>query len=164
MGGGVAKEPRSAFHNSDLRAGFGTMGGQAMLLLFKKECPGFDVHRLRATFSDWAGDKGYPAELREFALAHAVGDAVQQTYNQGDRKELRRKMMQHWDAALVGFCYRRVMTKEKKPDYAFGNYHADMMQDDPDDVQVMTPEENAKAAEKARKMMAKRDRTLPRPR
>jgi hypothetical protein len=33
-----------------------------------------------------------------------------------------------------------------------------------DDVQVMTPEESAKAAEKARKMMAKRDRTSPRPR
>jgi len=81
---------------------FGRMGGQAMLLLFKKECPGYDVHRLRSTFSDWAGDQGYPAELREIALAHAVGDAVQQTYNKGGHKELRREMMAAWSKYATG--------------------------------------------------------------
>jgi hypothetical protein len=51
------------------------------------------------------------------------------------------------------------MTEEKKPDYAFGNYHADVQQDDPDDVQLMTPEESAKAAENVREMMETRPNT-----
>ncbi len=53
----------------------------------------------------------------------------------------------------------QVMTEEKKPDYAFGNYHADVQQDDPDDVQLMTPEESAKVAENVREMMETRPNT-----
>jgi integrase len=43
---------------------------------------GFTVHGFRTCFrGDWALKAGYPLELREMALAHAVGDAVIQAYS-----------------------------------------------------------------------------------
>ncbi|MGD0418468.1 MAG: site-specific integrase [Xanthobacteraceae bacterium] len=81
---------------------FGHMGQTAMLVVFKKLCPGFDVHRLRKTFSDWAGDAGYSTELREIALAHAVGGSTFQSYNEGDRRNLRRDMMAAYADFVTG--------------------------------------------------------------
>jgi integrase len=75
---------------------FGIMGERRMLHLLQRLRPGYTVHGLRRTFSDWAGDKGYSLELREIALAHAVGDATVKSYNEGNRLELRREMMAHW--------------------------------------------------------------------
>lgn len=75
---------------------FGIMGPSRMLHLLQRLRPGYTVHGLRRTFSDWAGDKGYSLELREIALAHAVGDATVKSYNEGNRLELRRKMMVQW--------------------------------------------------------------------
>jgi hypothetical protein len=34
---------------------------------------GYTVHGLRLSFTDWAAQNDYPQELREMALAHAVG-------------------------------------------------------------------------------------------
>jgi integrase len=75
---------------------FGIMGERRMLHLLQRLRPGYTVHGLRRTFSDWAGDKGYSLELREIALAHAVGDATVKSYNEGNRLELRREMMARW--------------------------------------------------------------------
>lgn len=59
------------------------MWGGAMRDLMGKLKPGMTVHgTARATFSgDWALKAGYSEELRQMALAHVVGDKVQQTYN-----------------------------------------------------------------------------------
>lgn len=55
-----------------------------------------DVHGFRNTLADWAGDQDppYPTELRQIALGHDVGDTVFQAYNRGDRRHLRRGMME----------------------------------------------------------------------
>jgi integrase len=53
-------------------------------------------HGFRSSFRDWAGDHGYPRELAEQALAHAIGDKSEQAYRRGDALERRRAMMDAW--------------------------------------------------------------------
>ena len=49
----------------------------SMREVLKSLRPGLSVHGFRATFSgDWAAKNGFSLELREMALAHAVGDAT----------------------------------------------------------------------------------------
>lgn len=60
------------------------------------------VHGFRSSFRDWAGDAtDYPRELAEMALAHAVGDAVEQAYRRGRALERRRPMMEDWARYLA---------------------------------------------------------------
>jgi integrase len=55
------------------------------------------AHGFRSTFSDWCAERtAYPAEVREMALAHAVGDKVEAAYRRGDLFEKRRKVMDDW--------------------------------------------------------------------
>lgn len=60
------------------------------------------VHGFRSSFRDFAGEATeYPRELAEMALAHAVGDAVEQAYRRGRAVERRRPMMEDWAAFLA---------------------------------------------------------------
>ena len=61
---------------------------------------GCTVHGMRATFATWAAEAGYPQELREPALAHATGDAVEQAYQRSRLVEQRRPIM----AAYAAFA------------------------------------------------------------
>jgi integrase len=55
------------------------------------------VHGFRSAFRDWAGERtNYPREVAEAALAHRVGDAVEQAYRRGDALEKRRRLMEAW--------------------------------------------------------------------
>jgi integrase len=55
------------------------------------------VHGFRSTFSDWAAERSnFPAEVREMALAHAVGDKVEAAYRRGDLFEKRRQLAEAW--------------------------------------------------------------------
>jgi hypothetical protein len=43
------------------------------------------VHGFRSCFTDWATEQtNFPSEVREMALAHAVGDKVEAAYRRGD--------------------------------------------------------------------------------
>ncbi len=81
---------------------FGVMGTNAMLDLAKKLVaklwPGLKVvvHGFRSTLSTWAAEQGYPDELAEMALSHAVGDAVQRAYQRSTRVNARRELMKAW--------------------------------------------------------------------
>lgn len=58
-------------------------------------------HGLRSTFRDWVAEKtDYPGDLAEIALAHKVGNAVEQAYRRGDMVAKRRQMMMDWGAFL----------------------------------------------------------------
>lgn len=60
-----------------------------------------DVHGFRTSFRTWAQERtNFPREVAEAALAHAVGDAVEQAYARSDVFEKRRKMMDAWAAFL----------------------------------------------------------------
>ena len=61
-----------------------------------------DVHGFRSTLADWAGDHGYSEELRKIALGHKVGDSAFQAYNRGDRRHLRRGMMEAFAKFATG--------------------------------------------------------------
>lgn len=55
------------------------------------------VHGFRTSFRTWAQEKtNFPREVPEAALAHAVGDAVEQAYARSDVFEKRRRMMMAW--------------------------------------------------------------------
>jgi integrase len=55
------------------------------------------VHGFRSTFADWAAEQtDFPREVREMALAHAVGDRVEAAYRRGDLFEKRRQLAEAW--------------------------------------------------------------------
>jgi integrase len=59
------------------------------------------VHGFRSSFRDWAGDQtNFPREIAEAALAHKIGNAVEQSYRRGAALEKRRKLMGGWS----GYC------------------------------------------------------------
>lgn len=54
-------------------------------------------HGFRATFSSWcASSTAYPTEVREMALAHAIGDDTVGAYQRSDLFEKRRNLMADW--------------------------------------------------------------------
>jgi integrase len=61
------------------------------------------VHGFRSTFRDWAGDRtDSPREVAEAALAHRVGNVVEQAYRRGSALEKRRELMSTWEIYLRG--------------------------------------------------------------
>jgi integrase len=55
------------------------------------------AHGFRSTFSDWVAERtSFPAEVREMALAHAIGDKTEEAYRRGDLFAKRRELMQAW--------------------------------------------------------------------
>jgi integrase len=63
---------------------------------------GCTVHGFRSTFKDWCMHNGYPPELSEMALAHAVGDATERAYRRTDMIDKRREMMAAWAKFACG--------------------------------------------------------------
>lgn len=73
------------------------------MLLRRMECEDFTVHGFRSSFRDWAGDAtNFPRELAEAALAHIVGNAVEQAYRRGTALAKRKELMEAWSAFVTG--------------------------------------------------------------
>ena len=54
-------------------------------------------HGFRASFSTWcASSTSYPSEVREMALAHAIGDETVGAYQRSDLFDKRRNLMSDW--------------------------------------------------------------------
>jgi len=54
-------------------------------------------HGMRASFSSWCAEStAYPSEVREMALAHAIGDNTVAAYQRSDLFEKRRNLMADW--------------------------------------------------------------------
>jgi integrase len=66
------------------------------------------AHGFRSSFRDWAAEcTGFPAEVAEMALAHAVGDKVEAAHRRGDLFQKRRQLAETWakfcaSASIVG--------------------------------------------------------------
>lgn len=55
------------------------------------------AHGFRSTFRDWAAETtAHPREVAEMALAHSVGDKVEESYRRGDLFAKRRQIMEDW--------------------------------------------------------------------
>jgi integrase len=64
--------------------------------------PHFTVHDLRRTASTHLNEQGYPADVIEKALNHAVRGGVRGIYNRAQYAEERKKMLQEWAEWLKG--------------------------------------------------------------
>jgi integrase len=77
------------------------MGETPMRELLKRLGYKTTVHGMRSAFRDWAGEQtNFPREVCEAALAHVVGNGVEQAYRRGDALEKRGRLMQAW----ADFC------------------------------------------------------------
>ena len=62
------------------------------------------VHGFRSSFRDWCGDQTqYPREIAEAALAHKVGNKVEQAYRRRSALEKRGELMGDWSRYCEGF-------------------------------------------------------------
>jgi integrase len=72
-----------------------------LMLLRRMGLHDLTVHGFRATFKTWASERtSFQNEIVEAALAHVIGDKVEQAYRRGDLFEKRRRLMQQWET----FC------------------------------------------------------------
>lgn len=79
------------------RAGHPLSNMALLMLLRRVGFPELTTHGFRSTFSDWVSEHtDTPAEVREMALAHAVGDKVEAAYRRGDLFEKRRELADAW--------------------------------------------------------------------
>jgi integrase len=79
------------------------LSNMAMLELLRGMKSGscYVPHGFRSTFRDWAAEStGYPSEVVEAALAHAIQSKVEAAYRRGDLFEKRRRLMADW----ASFC------------------------------------------------------------
>ena len=53
-------------------------------------------HGFRSSFRDWCAENNIDRQLAEAALAHNVGNAVEQAYLRSDMLDLRRDVMERW--------------------------------------------------------------------
>ena len=61
------------------------------------------VHGIRSSFRDWVAEQtSTPSAVAEMALAHAVGNAVEQAYLRSDLLDRRRELMEDW-ASFLGY-------------------------------------------------------------
>lgn len=75
------------------------ISNMAMLMLLRRMGrQELTTHGFRSTFSDWCAEcTNFPAEVREMALAHSVGDRVEAAYRRGDLFAKRRQLAEAWD-------------------------------------------------------------------
>lgn len=79
------------------------LGMNAVLHALKAVYPAITTHGCRSSFRDWVGDETtYERDIAEMALAHKVGDEVEQAYRRGHALKKRRQLMEAWARYVVG--------------------------------------------------------------
>ena len=97
------------------RNGEKPLGMNAVLHALKAVCPAMTTHGCRSSFRDWAGDEtAYERDIAEMALAHKVGDEVEQAYRRGSALKKRRQLMDAW-AHYVGGVSNVVTFASREP-------------------------------------------------
>lgn len=75
------------------------------MLLRRMKIERATVHGFRSSFRDWCGDRtDYPREVAEAALAHKVGNDVEQAYRRSNALDKRRELMQAWSDFCASKC------------------------------------------------------------
>ena len=74
-----------------------------MLMKIRRLRPGMTVHGFRSSFRDWVSEEtDHSPEAAEMALAHTIGNKVEQAYRRGTLLERRRRLMNDWEAYCQG--------------------------------------------------------------
>lgn len=72
------------------------------MLLRRVETGHCTVHGFRSCFRDWCGDRtDHPREIAEAALAHKIGNKVEQAYRRRHALDKRRLLMDEWSSYCV---------------------------------------------------------------
>jgi integrase len=91
------------------------LGMNAVLHALKAVYPAMTTHGCRSSFRDWAGDEtSYERDIAEMALAHKVGDQVEQAYRRGNALKKRRQLMEAW-ARYIGGVSNVVTFASREP-------------------------------------------------
>jgi integrase len=78
------------------------LGKNSMPKLLKSLNVDGTVHGFRSSFRDWCSEQtNFPRELAEHALAHAVGNAVENAYARSKLLEKRRRLMTEWEKFIA---------------------------------------------------------------
>ncbi|MBV9462568.1 MAG: integrase arm-type DNA-binding domain-containing protein [Bradyrhizobium sp.] len=97
------------------RNGGKPLGMNAVLHALKAVYPAMTTHGCRSSFRDWTGDETtYERDVAEMALAHKVGDEVEQAYRRGSALKKRRRLMEAW-ARYVGGASNIVILASREP-------------------------------------------------
>lgn len=84
------------------------LSSMAMAMLLRRMKAEITVHGFRSTFRDWASETtGFPHEVCEMALAHAIGNKAEAAYRRGDLFDKRRKLMEAW----ASYCAKKAGDK-----------------------------------------------------
>ncbi len=79
----------------------GILSDMAFTQMLRRLDLDFVPHGLRSSFRDWAAEQtDAPHAVMETALAHTVGNATEAAYFRSDLFELRRGLMEKWEAFL----------------------------------------------------------------
>ncbi len=97
------------------RDGEKPLGMNAVLHALKAVYPTITTHGFRSSFRDWAGDETtHERDIAEMALAHKVGDEVEQAYRRGNALKKRRQLMEAW-ACYAGGASNVVTFASREP-------------------------------------------------
>lgn len=96
-----------------------SLSNMAMLMLLRRMGHAeLTVHGFRSAFRDWCGDQtSFSREVAEAALAHKIGNVVEQAYRRGTALEKRRGLMAAW-ASFVEPRALNVVPMKRKPTVA----------------------------------------------
>jgi integrase len=98
----MPKNRRYVFPGTGKRATHMNPESARKLLQKDMSCEGVTVHGFRSAFRDWAAERtGFPAEVAEMALAHAIDSKVEAAYRRGDLFAKRARLMQAWAGFLA---------------------------------------------------------------
>jgi integrase len=79
------------------------LSSMAMLMMLRRMQSGLTVHGFRSSFRDWVSEEtDHSPEVAEMALAHTIGNKVEQAYRRGNLLERRRHLMQDWASYCNG--------------------------------------------------------------
>ena len=79
------------------------LSSMAMLMMLRRMQSGLTVHGFRSSFRDWVSEEtDHSPEVAEMALAHTIGNKVEQAYRRGNLLERRRYLMQDWASYCNG--------------------------------------------------------------
>ena len=110
--GSLPREHGNPFLFPGARAGK-PLSDMAALQLLRGMRPDIKIttHGMRSSFRDWAAEAGYPREVAETSLGHALENKVEAAYRRSDLLERRRALMQAWAA----FCAKPASSGEVIP-------------------------------------------------
>jgi integrase len=91
------------------------LSNMAMLMMVRRIRVGLTVHGFRSTFRDWISEKTeHSPEVAEMALAHTIGNKVEQAYRRGNLLERRKRLMQDWESYCHGNSWSNVLVLQKR--------------------------------------------------